>query len=146
MWVFIKKQNKNWISGCWDIFVESRFLIFLKISKNFENSRNFLFEFEMEILYYVVIYDYICYYIDVYMSRYVIWMYDIISIYLSIYLYTNTTTLIWSAILRWVTTSRPICEVKQRQAGVVLRWVTTGEVLVLIIFFYPLLSTYYLQL
>ena len=32
------------------------------------------------------------------------------------------------------TTSRPICEVKQRQARVVLRWETTGEVRVQIIF------------
>lgn len=40
------------------------------------------------------------------------------------------------------TTSRPICEVKQRQARVVLRWVTTGEVRVLIIFFLPLLTIF----
>ena len=35
------------------------------------------------------------------------------------------------------TTSRPICEVKQRQARVVLRWETTGEVRVQIIFYPP---------
>ena len=34
------------------------------------------------------------------------------------------------------TASRPLCKVKQDQARVVLRWVTTGEVLVLIIFFF----------
>ena len=39
----------------------------------------------------------------------------------------------WSAILRCLTASRPICEVKQRQVWIVLGWVTTGEVQMLII-------------
>ena len=42
--------------------------------------------------------------------------------------------MIWSAILRCLTASRPICEVKQRQVWIVLGWVTTGEVQMLIIF------------
>lgn len=52
------------------------------------------------------------------------------------FLYSIKGLIVWTAILRWVTTSRLICEVKQRQARVVLRWVTTGEVLVLFILFY----------
>ena len=41
-----------------------------------------------------------------------------------------------TAILRRITTSRPICEVKRRQEWVVLGWVTTGEVRLLFFFFY----------
>ena len=47
---------------------------------------------------------------------------------------TKSYSQTWSAILRWITRTRPISEVKQRQAWVVLGWVTTGEVHVLIIF------------
>ena len=47
--------------------------------------------------------------------------------------YRLDPTLAWSAILRCLTASRPICEVKQRQVWIVLGWVTTGEVQMLII-------------